>query len=153
MVGTVLSDCVIVGCPGDSGSRTTSGGAGESECWNGGIQLGCQLELEGGCVGHTWRRREKTQSSLTWQPLAVLTCTGCINSNIKSIDDIFTWYLAVVESNHSACPAVHTNHTRTSAGVELPQITKIWDFSFIGKVPFPNGRMVTTVSLICKAEE
>ena len=39
MVIAVLSHCVIVYCPGDSSSRTTSGGAGESECWSSGSQL------------------------------------------------------------------------------------------------------------------
>ena len=98
---------------------------------------------------------ERRLKAVTQQSIStyLLTCTGRINSNIKSVDDVLTWYVAVVDSNHSTCPAVHTNHTRTSAGVELPRIIKIWDFSFIGKVPFPNGTMVTTVGLICKAEE
>ena len=39
MVIAVLSHCGTVYCPGDSSGRTTSGGAGESECWSSGIQL------------------------------------------------------------------------------------------------------------------
>ena len=39
MTIAVLSHCVVVYCPGDGSGRTTSGGAGESECWSRGIQF------------------------------------------------------------------------------------------------------------------
>ena len=61
VVGTVLSHCTVVACPRDISSRTTSGGAGESECWSSGIQLWCQLKLYGGyhkvsCGRLQWER-------------------------------------------------------------------------------------------------
>ena len=38
-MSTVLSYCAVVYYPGDSSGRTTSGGAGESECWSRGSLL------------------------------------------------------------------------------------------------------------------
>ena len=48
VVSSILSHCTAVYCPGDSSGRTTSGGGGESECWNRSIQLWCQLKLHRG---------------------------------------------------------------------------------------------------------
>ena len=38
-VGAVITEHCTIPPPGDSGGRTTSGGAGECECWSSGIQL------------------------------------------------------------------------------------------------------------------
>ena len=48
VVGAVITEYCPIPPPGDSGSRTTSRGAGESECWSSGIQLWCPLELHRG---------------------------------------------------------------------------------------------------------
>ena len=47
-MGTVLNHCTVVACPGDISGRTTSGGAGEGECWSSGVQFRCPLKSYGG---------------------------------------------------------------------------------------------------------
>ena len=55
-VSTVLSHCTVVACPGDSSGRTTSGGAGESECWSRGVQFWGQLKLHGRHCNIPWEK-------------------------------------------------------------------------------------------------